>query len=262
MRGDFTMDESKKEDLTIYDKVIENLFFKKFPEKNSEEITEILFPKTDFEASAQAVGVKVENIPDITYTYRVRRDFPDSILKTGHWIIEPRGKGKYAFVKLQRSPFVSIQEELTEIEIMNALPEIVEKYTTNDEQGMLSSIRYNRLIDIFTKVTCFHLQSHIRAYNEGKGQIEIDEIYVGIDQEGRKYIFPLEAKSPDKRDRLGWIQITNMVQYAKEFYPELICRPLGAKPIDKNNIYLIEFENISDVNTVKIKETRRYKLIR
>ncbi|PKL68025.1 MAG: hypothetical protein CVV30_11820 [Methanomicrobiales archaeon HGW-Methanomicrobiales-1] len=252
----------KNGELSNYEKVIENLFFKKYPKTDADKVTEILFPKTDYEASALAVGVKVENIPDITYTFRVRCPFPDSILKTGHWIIEPRGKGKYAFVKLQRSPFISLQEELTEIEIMNALPEIVEKYTADDEQGMLSSIRYNRLIDIFTKVTCFHLQSHIRAYNEGKGQVEIDELYVGIDQEGRKYIFPIEAKSPDQRDRLGWVQITNMVQYAKEVYPELICRPLGAKPIDKNNIYLIEFENISDVNTIRIKETRRYKLIR
>lgn len=248
--------------LSNYDKVMEDLFFKKYPETNPDQIIEILFPKTDFESSARAVGVKVENIPDITYTFRVRRDFPESILKTGNWIIEPRGKGKYAFVKLQRSPFVSPQEELTEIEVMNALPEIVEKYTADDEQGLLSSIRYNRLIDIFTKVTCFHLQSHIRAYNKGKGQVEIDDLYVGIDQEGRKYIFPLEAKSSDERDKLGWVQITNMVQYAKEFYPELICRPIGAKPIDRNNINLIEFDNTSDINTIKVKEVRRYKLIR
>ena len=86
---------------------------------------------------------------------------------------------------------------------MNALPEIVEKYTANDEQGLLSTLRYNRLIGIFTGVTCFHLQSHVRATIAGEGQIEIDHLYVGVNEEGVEYILPIEAKSPDERDKLG-----------------------------------------------------------
>ncbi len=248
------VDTITHEELSQYDKVIEDLFFKKYPKTNSEIITEFPFLKTELVESGESLGIKAKNVPDIIYTYRSRGDFPEKILKTGNWIIEPRGKGKYAFVKINKSPFISIQDGLSEIEILNSLPEIVEDYSAEDEQGLLSSIRYNRLIDIFTKVTCFPLQSHIRTTIKNKGQIEIDEIYVGIDREGKKYIFPLEAKSPQERDKLGWVQITSMVEFAKQNFPDLICRPICAKPIDRHRIFLIEFKNTTEINENGIKE--------
>jgi len=250
------------EELSQYDKVIENLFFKKCPKENFEKTTEFPFLKTELVESCKSLGITANNVPDIIYTYRSRSDFPEKILKTGNWIIEPRGKGKYAFVKINKSPFIAIQDGLSEIEILNSLPELVEDYSAEDEQGLLSSIRYNRLIDIFSKVTCFPLQSHIRTTIKNKGQIEIDEIYVGIDREGKKYIFPLEAKSPQERDKLGWVQITSMVEFAKQNFPDLICRPICAKPIDRNRIFLIEFKNTTEINENGIKEIRLYHLIR
>ena len=256
------VDTITHEELSQYDKVIEDLFFKKYPKTNSETITEFPFLKTELVESGESLGIKAKNVPDIIYTYRSRGDFPEKILKTGNWIIEPRGKGKYAFVKINKSPFISIQDGLSEIEILNSLPEIVEDYSAEDEQGLLSSIRYNRLIDIFTKVTCFPLQSHIRTTIKNKGQIEIDEIYVGIDREGKKYIFPLEAKSPQERDKLGWVQITSMVEFAKQNFPDLICRPICAKPIDRHRIFFIEFKNTTEINENGIKEIRLYHLIR
>jgi len=257
----------KKTDLTHYelsqyDKVIEDLFFKKYPKEKTQKVMVVPFLKTELVESGESLGIKAKNVPDIIYTYRSRSDLPEKILKTGNWIIEPRGKGKYAFVRINKSPFITIQEGLSEIEILNSLPEIVEEYSAEDEQGLLSSIRYNRLIDIFSKVTCFPLQSHIRTTIKNKGQIEIDEIYVGIDREGKKYIFPLEAKSPQERDKLGWVQITSMVEFAKQNFPDLICRPICAKPIDRNRIYLIEFKNTTEINENGIKEIRLYHLVR
>lgn len=250
------------DELSQYDKVIEDLFFKKYPKEKTQKVMVVPFLKTELVESGESLGIKAKNVPDIIYTYRSRSDLPEKILKTGNWIIEPRGKGKYAFVRINKSPFITIQEGLSEIEILNSLPEIVEEYSAEDEQGLLSSIRYNRLIDIFSKVTCFPLQSHIRTTIKNKGQIEIDEIYVGIDREGKKYIFPLEAKSPQERDKLGWVQITSMVEFAKQNFPDLICRPICAKPIDRNRIYLIEFKNTTEINENGIKEIRLYHLVR
>ena len=52
----------------------------------------------------------------------------------------------------------------------------------NDEQALLAKIRYNRLIDIFTGITCYSLQNHLRTTVPNIGQVEIDEIYIGIDK--------------------------------------------------------------------------------
>ena len=251
---------------TDYDNVIKTLFFKKY--EDNKDTNEVEFSKEELEDvnsklyESDKIRRFTKNIPDIIYTYRSRRALPKEILATGHWIIKPKGKSNYSFIKTKRYPFVKIQEGLASIEILNSLPEIVEAYVANDEQGLLSSIRYNRMIDIFTDLTCFHLHSHIRTTIKDEGQIEIDDIYVGVDQEGIQYILPLEAKSPDVRDKLGWVQIANLVRYSQQNFPKLICRPLAAKPMPDNNICLIEFEDKTDYEDIGIKNIKVYKLIR
>ena len=75
--------------------------------------------------------------------------------------------------------------------IPDATPSIVEKYALDDEQALLTKLRYNRLIDIFTGVTCYSLQNHLRTTVPGIGQVETDEIYVGVDKLGRQFVFPV-----------------------------------------------------------------------
>src|ERR1041385_4546269 len=235
-----------------YDRIINTLFNSKFKEGSSE----IDFTKDELVAAAKKLRITLRNAPDVVYTYRSRSNLPKAILDKGNWIIKPKGKGRFSFLKSKRKPFVDIQEGLLAINIPNALPEIIEKYASEDEQALLSSIRYNRLVDIFTEITCFHLQSHIRTTIEGEGQIEVDDLYVGIDTDGSEYILPLEAKSPDDRDKLGWVQISNMVKFARQNFPRLKCRPISAKPAGHNKIYLIEFDsnpNSEDVSIVQVK---------
>jgi hypothetical protein len=240
----------KKKSQALYDNVFETLFLSKYRQDPSAR--EIAFTKDDIDQVASRLGKKIRNLPDVIYTYRVRRELPKKILETGFWIIRPAGKGKYFFTKTDRSQFIEIQEGLAPIEVLN----------TNDEQGLLSLIRYNRLVDIFTEITCFHLQTHIRTTIRDEGQIEIDDLYVGIDQNGREYILPLEAKSPDERDKIGWIQITNLVRYARQYFPKLSCRPLATKPLGHNHICMIEFEDKTEYEEIGIKEIKLYKLIR
>ena len=179
---------AKNANLADYDKIITALFKQKL--KSSKTKDKLDFTKDELVHTARRLKLDLRNPPDVVYTYRTRKALPDAILKTGNWILVPKGKGKFAFAKTTREPFVEIQQGLAHIEILNALPEIVQKYTANDEQGLLSTIRYNRLIDIFTGVTCFHLQSHIRTTISGEGQIEIDDLYVGVDEDGAEYILP------------------------------------------------------------------------
>lgn len=249
-------------DRSDYDRVVQELFFRKYAEAADPQVTKLSFTTDELIGVVGDLDLKIKNIPDIVYTFRSRRKLPEEILAICNWIIQPEGKSRFAFIRTARSPFIEIQDGLAPVEVLNALPEIVEKHTVFDEQGTLSSIRYNRLVDIFTRTTCFHLQSHVRTTIEEEGQIEIDDIYVGVDQEGREYIIPLEAKSPDERDKLGWVQVANMVKYAKQNYPALTCRPVCAKPVDKNTIVLMEFQPVDDYETIGITDIKKYKLVR
>ena len=101
--------------------------------------------------------------------------------------------------------------------IPDATPGIIEKYALGDEQALLAKLRYNRLIDVFTGVTCYSLQSHLRTSVTGIGQVETDEIYIGLDRKGSHYIFPVQAKGG--RDRQSIVQIEQDCAICKAKFP-------------------------------------------
>ncbi len=76
---------------------------------------------------------------------------------------------------------------------------MIVKYALSDEQALLAILRYNRLIDIFTGVTCYSLQNHLRTTVAGMGQIETDEVYLGIDRRGAHYVFPVRSEGAQTR---------------------------------------------------------------
>jgi hypothetical protein len=78
--------------------------------------------------------------------------------------------------------------------VPDATPGIVAKYSLNDEQALLAKVRYNRLIDIFTGVTCYSLQNHLRTTVAELGQVETDEIYVGWIAAAHNSFFPYKPK--------------------------------------------------------------------
>ncbi|NJO84610.1 MAG: hypothetical protein HC828_18795 [Blastochloris sp.] len=173
-----------------YDQIIAALFHELHQQHPDASL--LPFVKRDVERFAQTfLGRVPQNLPDVIYTYRTgRAPLPDTILAQGHWSIQGVGKGRYTFVRLARPPYVDIPLDLEIINILDATPQIVIKYQSRDEQGMLARIRYNRLVDIFTATTTYHLQSHFRTTIAGVGQIEIDDLYIGVDTEGVGYIIP------------------------------------------------------------------------
>lgn len=79
------------------------------------------------------------------------------------------------------------------IKVPNATPEILLANAFDDEQALLAKVRYNRLIDLFLGITAHSLQNHLRTTVKGIGQIEIAELYVGLDRRGRQFIVPVQA---------------------------------------------------------------------
>ena len=120
----------------------------------------------------------------MVYSFRYRTQLPPSILDEAPdgeaWIIRSTGRGKYRFVLVADVPLTP-NPKLAVTKVPDATPGIIAKYALNDEQAVLARVRYNRLVDIFLGITCYSLQNHLRTTVTGMGQVETDEIYVGVD---------------------------------------------------------------------------------
>lgn len=94
---------------------------------------------------------------------------------------------------------------LAETKVPDSTPGVIGMYALSDEQALLAKLRYKRLIDISTGVACYSLQSHLRTNVPGLGQLETDEIYIGVDKRGAHYVFPVHAKAGN--DVISVVQI-------------------------------------------------------
>lgn len=240
-----------------YSKIIETIFLKHY-KKN---VKEIRFEREDLITTAKKLNIKApNNIGDILYSFRYRASLPDSIVKTApsgfEWIIRPVGQAKYMF-SLTNLPRIVPSKLYTEIKIPDATPGIINRYAFNDEQALLAKLRYNRLIDIFTGITCYSLQNHLRTTVPGMGQIETDELYIGLDKKGVHYIIPIQAKGGS--DQIGIIQIEQDFAMCKIKFPHLVCIPISAQFIDNNLIALFSFE-LSEKG-ISINSEKHYRLV-
>src|ERR1035437_2771786 len=188
-----------------YNQIIEKIFFDHF----AEGLIDFEFQREEFRDAAIALGVRPpDNLGDIPYSYRYRKPLPDRIRATAEegseWIIRPAGIGRYRFALV---PIFNLapNANLVETKILDATPGIIMRYALGDEQALLAIMRFNRLIDIFTGLTCYSLQNHLRTTVPEMGQVEVDEIYIGIDKRGAHYIIPVQAKGGT--DSLGIVQI-------------------------------------------------------
>ena len=116
-----------------------------------------------------------KNLGDVLYSYRFRRPLPQEILDTEpsglEWIIESVVKGKYRFV-LSTVNRITTNQNLISIKVPEATPEIITRYSSGDEQSLLTKIRYNRLIDVFLGITAYSLQNHLRTTVTDIGQLD------------------------------------------------------------------------------------------
>ena len=220
------------------------------------------FDRTEIASTANKLGVKPpKNLGDVVYTYRHRRPLPPSILGTQplglHWLILGAGDAQYRF-RLSKLAYIEPTSGLLIRKIPDSTPEIIRRYALSDEQALLAKIRYNRLIDTFLGVTAYSLQNHLRTKIPNYGQIEIDELYAGIDARGAQSIVPVQAKGGN--DKLGVIQTIQDVVYcgSKPSYTECIVRPVSAQFMDDDVIAM--FELTFDGSDVSILREKHYRL--
>ncbi|MFQ5912516.1 MAG: hypothetical protein ACE5JS_04985 [Nitrospinota bacterium] len=245
--------------IRAYDTLISEVFQRHY-EKGS---SYLVFQKDELAEACRTHGLTVRNIPDIIYTYRVRSTLPDRILATGHWIIEPAGRGNYAFRMLRNPPRFDIPlTDYAPVDIPNAIPEVVESFLRYDEQSLLTRILYNRLIDIFTGLTCFHIQNHYRSSIKDLGQVELDALYVGVNKNGALFVLPVEGKSEAPTEMIGRIQIWQMAKLVRQDFEKLGRRILAVKALPDRTIGIIEFEDREEPDEIGIVSVSRFRLIR
>ena len=257
--GIVTSNGENREELSKYDEVILRAFQRHYQEGSSF----LEFSKDELNEICLELGIVVRNIPDIVYTFRSRRRLPKEIRKTGHWAIAPAGHGTYAFQQLANPPHFEIPfGDYTPIDIYNAIPEVVEGLLRQDEQSLLTRILYNRLVDIFTGLACFHIQNHYRSSVSGLGEVELDALYVGVDKAGDLFVLPIEAKSQAENELIGRIQISQMVRLVRQDFGDLHRRILAVKALSDGTIAMIEFSDHDEPDSIGIVSVSRFSMIR
>lgn len=216
----------------------------------------VSFPREELYEKAEILKIKApKNLGDIVYSYKYRNNLPNDIINTApdgyYWRIKNVGRGLYEFLLSEGMEFVEPDKILATTKIPDATPSIVREYSLSDEQALLAIVRYNRLIDIFLSITCYSLQNHLRTTVSGIGQVETDEIYIGVDMGGRQFIIPVQAKGGS--DKLGISQIEQDLVLCKEKFPNLICRSIACQFITKDIVAMFEF-SIENDQIVKVNE--------
>ena len=224
----------------VYETVIRKVFFDGYRRGKKS----VDFSREQVIKAASGLGMDPKNIGDLIYTYRYRRALPADIAKEaspGHvWIIRGAGIAKYRFIAVPEDyAFIRPRSGYAEVKIPDATPGVISRYALDDEQALLAKVRYNRLIDIFMGVVCYSLQSHLRTQVPDIGQVETDEVYVGIDKQGAHYVFPVQAKGGS--DKHSVVQIEQDFAMCSAKFPTSICRAIAAQFIGADKIALFAF---------------------
>ncbi len=256
--GEADADASLGKAVARYAQIVEAIF-RRYWKKGK---TEFVFERDELEQVCKELKIdRPKNLGDIIYTFRYRRALPKSILATQPadrgWLILGDGDARYRF-RLNKLTHIRPTNGLLVRKIPDATPEIISRYALGDEQALLAKVRYNRLIDTFLGITAYSLQSHLRTKIPNYGQIEIDELYVGLDSRGAQFIVPVQAKGG--KDILGAIQTIQDLTFCKTEtrYSGCVPRAVSAQFLPDKSIAL--FETTFDGDEVSIVRERHYKL--
>ena len=241
-----------------YERLIEAIFLSHY----SEGCTEFEFERGEIERFARKLRIRLpKNLGDLIYSFRYRASLPAAIRERAPkgmtWIILPAGRSRYRFRATEAEPQVAPNSLLSIVKVPDSTPGVISMYALTDEQALLARLRYNRLLDIFSRVTCYSLQSHLRTTIPDVGQVETDEVYVGVDRRGAHYVLPVQAKA--QKDRLSLVQVRQDLGLCRHKFPNLICRPIGAQFMQDAVIALFEFDEEAGDVTVALE--KHYRLV-
>lgn len=152
-----------KETPNRYTRIIEAIFAKFY----QDGMDKVPFSRSDIENAAKQLEIGLpKNIGNVLYSFRYRTVLPPSIVSKARpgmqWVIRSTGRSNYMF-DLVKQITIEPNPSLAKTKILDATPGVVNRYALSDEQSLLAKLRYNRLVDIFTGLTCYSLQNHLRT---------------------------------------------------------------------------------------------------
>ncbi|MFN4089287.1 MAG: endonuclease [Alphaproteobacteria bacterium] len=251
------MVKGPKSDAAAYDEIIEKIFFDHY----DGSANDFIFIRREIIAAKDEVAPDLDLNPgDVPYAFRYRRAFPDRIRSTQpegmKWVIAGAGRSRYRFT-LVRATRILPRTDLVTTDIPDATPELIRAYALDDEQALLAIVRYNRLIDTFLSLTTYSLQNHLRTTVRGIGQIEIDELYIGLDKRGCHYIIPVQAKGG--RDQIGIVQTTQDINFVEQKFSGVRCRAIAAQFMSAGIVAL--FELTIQEGDIRVVDEKHYRLV-
>jgi hypothetical protein len=247
--------------MSKYGDIISSIFQAKYDPALTPD--DVPFERGDLIEHSHKLGITPpKNLGDIVYSFRYRTDLPEIINSNAPegytWLIVGTGDARYSFIKSRKSNIVPNALLLPTL-IPDNTPEILSLYSLSDEQSLLSMVRYNRILDMFLGIVTYSMQNHLRTKVEGIGQIEIDELYIGVNKIGQHFVMPVQAKVGN--DKIGAVQLYQDITYCKAQFPDLICVPIAVHHSKTDNRVCM-FRLALDHFTVAIAEERHYKLVR
>ena len=159
-------------------------------------------------------------------------------------------------VRRPRQPRISPDPALCTYTIPNETPPIVARLALNEKYRLMAHLRHSRLLDEFLGLRCIFLQYHPSTAMADLGQIEIDELYIGMDRHGYQYVIPVQAKGGS--DQLAPMQTKRDIICCRELFPQLECRAVAAQFMDDGIIALFELR--FDGETVTALNQKHYRL--
>ena len=251
----------------VYARIAELIFHTRYRSGDAS----VAFERSEIADAARQLGVNVpRNLGDLVYSMRYRMPMPQSIVSTAapgrEWTILPAGRSVYEFRQVSFSE-IKPNSQLAVTDIPDSTPGAISLYALSDEQALLATVRYNRLIDIFTSLTCYSLQNHLRTsvqvwnpirQRDESTQVETDELYIGIDKHGQHYAIPVEAKSGN--DSLNIVQIWQNALVCEAKLTGMPTRCVAVQAISDSVIALIELQ-APDIENIAIVEEKHYQLV-
>lgn len=242
------------------------IMLKLFKDRYTEGTTAIDFTLDDIRDAADALGVRdrTRNAGDVVYRMRARTRLPPEITGAGFNVLRQVGRGKYrlekgddVIVDVEDHPKLVDAIDTTPLPVRRLLPEDLAEI---DEQGLLTIVSYCKLLDHFTGLTVYRLRNHVRKSVTGVGQAEVDAVDVGValSDEEEPVIFPIEAKA--REDAVNKVQIATQVQFARQYFPSCVIRPLAIKVDHQGRIHFIEFSNDTEPDSLEIVNRATYRL--
>ena len=156
---------------------------------------------------------------------------------------------------------LSPSEAYVEHRIFDTTPIHLRWATRSEKQKLLNFVRYNRLIDIFLRVSAYSLQNHLRTTVPNMGQIETDELYVAVRNTGQQFVIPVQAKGGT--DKIGIVQVQQDIALCREKFPDLTPRPVAVQfKSGATGDVVVMFELVAVADEIKVVDEKHYRLVR